>query len=419
MNTAGLSTDQAPPLAVPLSFYALVPLSMIVAGALFVVEGGSLLVTSWLPRTIALVHVGTIGVLLSVMLGSLYQMVPVVAGSKVPLIRLSHVVAGALGLGGVALVYGLWSGTPSVVRVATYLLGSALVAFVVPVSIALARARGGETLLGMRVAMGCLVALATLGLRLAWGHSGGEMPLARATFLVAHVSLALIGWVGGLITAVSWQVVPMFYLTAEFPKRRARAIGWVLFASMAAVFVAALFGSLTLVIAAAIPGAIAVWIVQPLSLAVSIKNRRRRRRDPTLQFWWVALASAPLVLVAALATWLLPWTPSTLLLGWLAIFGWAGATVHGMLTRIVPFLTWFHRFAALAGLADVPPMKQLLPDGQVRVQLVSHVVTLAVGALAIALQQDLLARLAGGLLALTGALLGFAIVSVLWRARPQ
>jgi hypothetical protein len=236
--------------------------------------------------------------------------------------------------------------------------------------------------------------------------------------LVAHVDLALVGWVGGLITAVSWQVVPMFYLTEAFPKRRAQAIAWVLLGSIAAVFVAALLGLAPLVvIVAALPGALAVLVVQPLSLARMIRGRRRRRRDPTLQFWWIALGTAPLVLLSALATWLSDWAPATLLLGWLAIFGWAGATVHGMLTRIVPFLVWFHRFAALAGLAEVPPMKRLLPDEQVRVQLIAHAATLGVGVLAIALQNDVLARITGALLALTGALLGAALVAVRWRAR--
>lgn len=421
MNTAGLSTDQAPPLKVPLSFYALVPLAMIAAGVLLAVDGASLLLTPWLPRTVALVHLGTLGMLLAVMLGSLYQMVPVVIGQKVPGIRLAHLVMAALAIGVGALVFGLWTGAPGFVRIASFALGGALVAFVVPVSIALGRARGGETLLGMRVAMVSLLALAALGLRLAWGHGGGEMPASRATLLIAHVDLALVGWVGGLIMAVSWQVVPMFYLTAEFPPRLARALAWTLLASVVAVsLAAALDAPIAAVMFAALPGALVVWVVQPLMLARLIKHRRRRRRDPTLQFWWIALGSAPLVLAAVLYTWLGEWAPSTQLLGWLSIVGWAGATVHGMLTRIVPFLTWFHRFAAMAGrpeAAEVPPMKRLLPDEQVRVQLGAHALTLATGAAAIALRHDLLSRATGVLLASTGVLLGAALISVLWRAR--
>lgn len=417
MNTAGLSTEQAPPLAVPLTFYATAPLAMLAGGVLLASEGSALFLSAWLPRTIALAHVGTLGVLLAVMCGSLYQMVPVVIGERVPASRLAFAVAPVLALGGVLLVFGLWTANALAVRLAAFALGGALVTFVAPVALALVRARGGETLLGMRIALASLVGLATLGLRLAWGHATGDMPASRLPLLVAHVDLALVGWVGGLVTAVSWRVVPMFYLTAELPPRRARALAWVLGASVALVFAAALAGAgPRWVIAAALPGAIVVLGVQPLALASLLRARRRRRRDPSLQFWWLSIGAAPAVLSVAVAAWLTDVGRASVLLGWLAIFGWAGAAVHGMLSRIVPFLVWLDRFAKVAGLAEVPPMKRLLPDERVRVQLLAHGATLGLGALAIATGSDLLARATGVLLATTGALLGTSLVGVLRRA---
>lgn len=417
MNTAGLSTELAPPPAVPLTLMAIAPVAMIAAGALLAAEGGSLFLVAALPRTIALVHVATIAVLLPVMLGALYQMIPVVLGVGVPALRLSFVVAAALAVGGSALVLGLWTGTGDAIRLATFVLGGALALFVAPVAIALARARGGGPLLGMRIATASLVALASLGLRLAWGRATGDMPMSRGTLLVAHVDLALVGWVGGLLTAVSSHVVPMFYLTAPFPPRRARARDLALGASLAAVLALALAGAgLRWIVLAALPGALVVWVVQPLSLAALIRRRKRRRRDPTLWFWWLSIGSAGLVVVLALVVWLTDVPRASLLFGWLAIFGWAGAAVHGMLARIVPFLVWLARFSALVGKVDVPPMKRLLPDEAVQRQFLAHAAAVSLGALAIATRSDLLARATGALLAVTGALLGAAIAGVLRRA---
>ncbi|MBI2389820.1 MAG: hypothetical protein HYV09_09530 [Deltaproteobacteria bacterium] len=292
MNTAGLSTDQAPPLEVPATFYAIIPLAMVTAGALLLAEGGMLLASSWLPRTIALVHVMTLGVLAAAMLGSLYQMVPVVAGSPVPAIRLSHGVAGCLVVGAGALIFGLWSANARAIQLGAIALSIALIVFLVPMAVALTRASGGETLLGMRIAVTCLAVLAALGVRLAWGHAG-DMPSSRQALLVAHVDLALVGWVGGLISAVSWQVVPMFYLTEAFPRRRAYAIAIAVGVSALAVTVAALAAaSVTWIVVAALPGAIAVLLVEPFTLARMIPRRKRRRSDPTLQFWWSAIARA-------------------------------------------------------------------------------------------------------------------------------
>ena len=69
-ETAGLSLDQAPPLAIPTAFFALVPLALITAGVLLVVRGGDAVGSHWAPTVMAAVHVGTVGVLGSAMLGA-------------------------------------------------------------------------------------------------------------------------------------------------------------------------------------------------------------------------------------------------------------------------------------------------------------------------------------------------------------
>src|SRR5690606_12272075 len=114
--------------------------SVVVAGALLMVEGGGLLSLRWVPSTIALVHLGTLGFLGCTMLGALYQMVPVVAGAVVPAPRAAHGVVLALLGGTAALVLGLTIGLAGALKAATLLLGLALLAFLVPAGWALARA---------------------------------------------------------------------------------------------------------------------------------------------------------------------------------------------------------------------------------------------------------------------------------------
>ena len=68
--TAGLHTDQAPPLSIPSAFFLLAPLAMIVGGVLMTEMGAALVETAWSPLTIALAHLGTLGLLGSVMIGA-------------------------------------------------------------------------------------------------------------------------------------------------------------------------------------------------------------------------------------------------------------------------------------------------------------------------------------------------------------
>lgn len=422
MNTAGLSTDQAPPFAVPLAWYAWIPLSVVAAGALLMAQGSRLLATGWLQPTAGLAHLGTLGLLGAAMAGSLYQMVPVVAGASVPWPRLAHAVAGLFAFGAAALVYGLVAGEPTSMRWATWALGASLTVLVLQVGTALAQSPVSEpSVRGMKLALLCLVALAGLGLRLAWGHATGQLPMERQALLTAHIALGLLGWVGALLGAVSWQIAPMFWFAAAPPPRWPRNYLGSLAISLALTLILALLGAPWLAVAlAAAPAAVAVWAVQPWHLWRQIQARRRKRPDPSLQLWQLSLLCAPLTLVVAVLLLVLDWGPLGPLFGWLAVWGWAGAAVHSALAKIVPFLAWFHRFTQTGDQpelqARVPPMKQLLPDQRVRLGLYSHTAALVLGILAIVTGLDVLARLAGLAVAATGVLLAGELALPVWRA---
>ena len=145
-----------------------------------------------------------------------------------------------------------------------------------------------------------------------------------------------------------------------------------------------------------------------------------------MRFWYTGLGCAPVVFAAALAALWLDDPRWPLVFGWLAIWGWAGMIVHGMLTRIVPFLVWFHRFAALVGLEPVPPMRRMLPVGRATVAYWLHALTLVLGCGAIISGWVPLVYAAALTMALTGLALGACLLGVLaaragqgWTGRQQ
>lgn len=398
----GLRLDQAPPLGIPASFFLLAPVAMVAAGVLAVLPPPG---SHWAPAAIALTHLGTLGLIGSVMIGALYQMLPVVAAAPVPGVRLAHGVHVAWILGVAGLTGGLVADHPITVAIGGVALSVALVLLWVPMAIALARAPARTpTVWGMRLALLALLLVAVIGLRGALGHAGGSFAADRAVWLHVHLGLALCGWVGGLLAAVSWQVVPMFYLAPD-PDRR--GILPLLAIGLAAPLLA-LVGLSPL--PAQIAAAIAVWLLHPIATLRSLAARKRRLADGSLRFWQVGLSVAPLVLVAAAWARFGDDPRAPLLFGWLAIWGWAGTIVHGMLSRIVPFLVWFHRFSPLLGRVPVPPMRQLWPERRLRVGLALHVGTLIVGGFSV--------TAAGVGMVLTGAWLAGCLVATL-RSFPR
>ena len=409
--SSGLRTEQAPPLSIPASFFALVPLAMVVAGAWLAGHAAQILPSHWSPATMALAHLGTLGLVGSAMLGALYQMIPVVAGAAVPFIRLAHAVFALWLVGLSALVVGFASASPAVFQVAFATLAAALLLFVVPVSVALIRAPSDhDAVWGMRLAVLAFVVAASLGLRLAWAWAGGGFPGDRAAWLLGHAGVGLLGWIGGLIFAVSLQVVPMFYL-APAPSRRLSRLGLGLIGISVVALPTVLLtgGSLTGVGVAAAPAACAIWLLHPWLILRAIASRKRRRRDVSADFWRAGLVVAPLLLPLALLTAVQGDPRWSGTLGWLAIYGWAGLIVHGMLTRIVPFLVWFHRFAALAGKQPVPAMRQLLPDSRARPGLWLHGAAVVFGAGAMLSGWWVAGLLAGGCLAGAGIALAHGL----------
>ncbi len=91
--------------------------------------------------------------------------------------------------------------------------------------------------------------------------------------------------------------------------------------------------------------------------------------------------------------------------------------MHGMLTRIVPFLVWLHRFAPLVGKLRVPSVKKLHPDALTRRGFALHLCSLLLGVAAILSGSDVLCRLVGLTLIATAASIAHLIVQVL-RQRP-
>lgn len=420
--TRTLHFEQAPPLAIPLAFFLTAPVALGCAGVVLAASGAAVLGTHWLPLTIGLAHLLTLGFLGMVMLGALYQLTAVLSGNPVPAVRLAHGVHVLFTLGVATLCWGIARSEPGLVFASISALFLSVVGFSVPVAVALLRApTQSQTTRGMRLALASFVVAVAIGLWMAHGHAGMRFPGVRSLWIQVHASLALIGWVGGLISSVSWQVLPMFYMSKRIDPglQRALRLSIGLLITLPTAVLLADYGwgvartsavPARIAAVATLPALAIVWVWHPLATLRALRARRRKRRDASALFWQTGLACAPLVAATGVAAWCWPDPRLMLLFGWLALFGWAGMIVHGMLTRIVPFLVWFHRFAPVAGTQPTPSARALLPNAWAERSFALHSATLVIGCIAILAGADLPARVLG--LALVGVALALAYMLV-------
>ncbi|MEJ1365393.1 MAG: hypothetical protein RPV21_03960 [Candidatus Sedimenticola sp. (ex Thyasira tokunagai)] len=390
LNTASLSLEQAPPVSIPFRFFLTAPLFGIAAALFLLVYGGELLQSRWVPSTLGLTHMITLGFITMVMCGAMIQMLPVLAGSPLPAVRVvGALVHLSLTLGTLFLILAFTLGSGIWMLPALVVLGFSFALFLSAVLVALARVKlPSMTITGMRLAVAGLLVTLTLGLVLGGGYSGMIMlsPLLLLTDM--HLGWGILGWFGLLLVGVSYQIVPMFQVTPEYPRRLRERLTASLFFGLViwsllkvGVWSGALYDVapqiwLSLLLVGYTAFALVTLHLQSL--------RRRRIVDVTLLFWRTGLFSVVVCLLLWLAA---QWFPTIggssrypLLLGVVLLVGAVLSFVNGMLYKIVPFLCWFHlqnrQMALMCMTVSVPNMKELISDKQGKYQFAAHLAAL-------------------------------------------
>lgn len=376
-----ISTDASPPPELSFAYMLAGVAGMGVAAGLLLWQPEALL-TRWHPAALAAVHVFALGGLMPVMLGALFQFVPVACGLSLPRWGWGDVVLLLLLLGGAAsLATGFLEARPALYAAAgVLLLGSLGAAGWRLLRAVRAQAQQAEVVGALSrsaVALGVTLLLAAvlLGILL----FGWNLPLL--TLVDWHALWAIGGWVAGLIVGVASVVVPMFHVSPAYPLRWLRTLRlqhWLLGAGLLAGLLgwAGAGGVISMVLAALLLGFGGLTVQR---VVVS----KRGEKDA---FYWgwlmVGVLAILLALVAVPACWATDprWGVA---FGVLALPGLGGFTVSVMLYRIVPFLIWLHWQRANKARARLPLLHRIVPELGQRIHLgieLCAILLLALGA---------------------------------------
>lgn len=177
---------------------------------------------TFLPATIALVHVAALGVATSVMIGVLYHFLPAITGSRMRAPAVGRLVWWLYTAATLAFIVSLAAGAMTVVPVAAGVLGTALSLFLAQCADCLLHARRrGPGLAYHAAALVSLAIVAVTGVVLAISLDTG---LVRDPLMLLgpKIVLALGGWVGLIVAAVSYRTCPCSTARRRDPGRWAR-----------------------------------------------------------------------------------------------------------------------------------------------------------------------------------------------------
>jgi hypothetical protein len=407
--------ERAPSLWVPLRFFlgGLFALAVLLVVAY---QKAPLLAADYLhnPATLAVTHLFTLGLGGMVVMGALYQMVPVLLYSTLFSERLANVHLAVHATGLVLMVTGflkfatLWTATGG----GLVLTGAIL--FVINLGMTFRRAERWNWH-GAFMPVAVLFYLSTLiwGFVLALNQRYGFLGEVEGAPLTGHLTLGFLGWFSLMIVSAGLKLVPMFAPAKSLPPRLVAATGGGLAAGVLAIL-AGLWLGRPLLWAGAVLAAAALLSYAGL-ISYAYLHRRTGPLDFSVRF---SLTAAYFMMPAVLG---LPWAPREWQAGLTFLFalGFVGGTILGMLLRIIPFMVWLHRFRNRTHkLEKIPFLHELFQPRYGWIAMLTWFPAVVLFSLGVALVQGLLITV-GAIVAMIGlAAYAWALRQVLHHVKP-
>lgn len=337
--------------------WALVAGASLVALAPTLAQGGFLD-----PRVLGTTHLITLGFLTTVITGVLYQLFPAMLGIGERSRRVAWLSLGLQAVGTALLASGLVGGARQLQGAGWLVLFGAV--FGTAWNLLPQRRRAPRNRqLGIYVSyahMGFGFAMAVAAARI--GDAFGWWVTPRLGLISAHFHLAVAGFVLMTAVGVGSRMLPMFYGTATpLPPWADRWLPRILAVGALAYAAGAIVASVLLAWAGAVVLAAGALLFLWFGWGW-FARRARRALDPATALLTLSLAAlgaaVPLGLMALAAGLRRPGV--LIAYAVLLLLGFGTMLVLGVSYRVLPTLTWHHRFAAQASRPGTPPLPALL-----------------------------------------------------------
>lgn len=382
------------------------------------------------PTALIAVHLVTIGWLSLLMLGALYQFVPVITNTSLYSQRLPLLGLGFIGIGLASMLLGFLAMSGIGARHLVCLPvggGLVLMGFMsggVNIWLTLWKVRPLPLHAAfVAVSTVFLLLTAALGLAFALTFAMPAPPLSLLKLtgagLILHMAAGLGGWFTLTVMGVSYRLLSMFMLAPDEPRRSTYAA---LYLTAGGLAVLVLGGLVQLEAGFAMVwvnrlGAASSGLGFACYLADIVRFYRTRNRkvlelnSQTAAVALALLASAVLLgfglgLLGKLGQFAAP-------VGYLFLFGGLTGLGLSQLYKIIPFLTWLEVFGKKLGKGPVPRVQDLVKESRAQPWFIVYFVTVVMASFALAVGKASFFRAAAAAQLLATCL----IVLELWRAR--
>ncbi len=304
------------------------------------------------------VHLFTLGFMAHTMIGALFQMLPVVAGATIenPL-RKATITHTLLSLGTLLFTSGLYLNYRFLTLLGYLFL---IVGFLYIVPYMIYKLLRVENL--KDAPRGFIFALLSLLAGLLFASLLVFNLVFNAGFnhtylLDIHLGFMLLGWSAILVASVSFQVVEMFFVTKPYPRLITRYLPPFVFLLLVSNVIFPRNPIIEVFLSFS-------FILYTFITVERLYTRRRKIRDPLINFWYLAM------FFLFMSSVYYPFREKFFLI-FLTTFGlFALSIIMAMMYRIIPFLVWMH--LSTKGVKDAPTMHEVIKPKHVWINFYVH-----------------------------------------------
>jgi cbb3-type cytochrome oxidase subunit 1 len=357
---------QAPP-RLSLAFFVTGFVALAGAYAWLALHADAILLHYLLPEGVTLAHLVVLGWLTMVMMGAVYQLISVLVQAPLYSVRLA-VIQYLLFAGGAAgLVESFATSRISSLPIHGITAVAGVLLFLINIGLTFRRIRDWSAPARyLAASLGFLALTVSLGFLYALDLRYGWFPVTTHR-LALHAHLGIAGWMGLLVTGVSYRLLPMFVLVRGHDERIARWNLGLLSGSLLALAAMLVLDAPRPFIVAPAVALAAGYLVYAWDIARMFRARLRRRLD--LYAWHLFLSLGCLVASAVAGVLTATGLPQgwvgevewTLAYAYVALGGWLTLAVMGHAYKIVPMLVWQLRYSDRTKTGPAPLLTDMYP----------------------------------------------------------
>ncbi|MBK8369254.1 MAG: hypothetical protein IPL10_18225 [Bacteroidetes bacterium] len=335
------------------------------------------------PKVLAITHFTTLGWVTFIIIGSLYQLIPVITNKKIYSPILAFIVYVLILLGTVLLSISFWIfDVGFLIEIAACFLFLGITLFLINILLTMKDSKEKNIEIDfIQASMFWFWLTAFIGSLLAFNFRFTFLPKEHLYYLKIHAHIGLIGWFLCLIIGVASKLIPMFLLSGKLNTKNLTYSYYLInFGLLGFIIDALFFNGMNRVIVYFIIIFLALLLFLSY-IANAFKTRARKKLDINLKYTYISffLIFIPIILWVILKIGLITnkgieQQISTAIV-YSLLFGFITFLILGQSLKNLAFIVWLKKYQEISGKGKTPLPKDLYSEKIATVQLYIYVIS--------------------------------------------